>query len=135
MSSENRVFVFGSNLAGIHGSGAAATAFNIHGFPWGLGVGPARDCYAIPTKDCSIMTLPLSIIEQYVRQFLAFAELMEGADIQFKVTRIGCGLAGLKDKQIAPMFDSAPGNCWFDEQWESWLGAGPGRRYWGTFNG
>ncbi len=127
------VFVFGSNLAGIHGAGAALEARR-RGYPLHLGVGPAADCYAIPTKDCAIKSMPLVDIKLYVDQFLAFAELMEGADIKFQITRIGCGLAGYKDEQIAPMFfeGSRMLHCYFDTKWIPWL-TNNNVSYWGTF--
>ncbi len=125
------VFVFGSNLGGFHGAGAAKFAMDTRNFPYGLGVGPASDCYAIPTKDQRINPLSLPIINLYVDQFIAFAALMHGSDTQFKVTRIGCGLAGFEDKNIAPMFIGAPQNCHFDEKWMPWVG--PAYKFWGTF--
>jgi hypothetical protein len=126
---DDMVFVFGSNLAGVHGSGAAAHARKHRRFPLHLGVGPAMHCYAIPTKDCAIETLPHEIIKLYIDQFMDYAALMEGADMQFQVTRIGCGLAGYRDEDIAPLFISATRNCWFDEAWKPWLLE---HNFWGT---
>jgi hypothetical protein len=119
------VFVFGSNLAGRHGGGAALEAAR-RGFPYGLGAGYAWGCYAIPTKDCDVQTLPLPVIELYVRQFLLYAHVSPST---FQVTRVGCGLAGYEDKQIAPMFALSPHNCEFDLAWDPYLG--PSKRYWG----
>ena len=128
----SKIFVFGSNLSGIHGAGAALCAYK-QGFPKYLGSGLAADCYAIPTKDFSISTLPLSTIALYVQQFLGIAAILKQANIQFQVTRIGCGLAGFKDKDIAPLFRPAPSNCWFDEAWRPWFTDEPDTKYWGTF--
>jgi hypothetical protein len=110
------IFVFGSNLAGRHGAGAARTARLLYGARYGVGVGPAGRSYAIPTKDYSIRTLPLDEIKPYVDQFLKFARMYPG--LTFNITRIGCGLAGYKPQDIAPMFKGAPDNCVFlGEDW------------------
>lgn len=119
------IFVFGSNLLGIHGAGAAAFAVLHHGAILGRGVGPQGSSYAIPTKDRQINTLPLPCIASYVKGFRKFAE--DRPDAVFHVTQIGCGLAGLSPKDIAPMFHDAPPNCRFSSAWEHWL---PGRVYW-----
>uniref|UniRef100_A0AAU6VZ10 ADP-ribosylglycohydrolase n=1 Tax=Pseudomonas phage Arace01 TaxID=3138526 RepID=A0AAU6VZ10_9VIRU len=122
------VFVFGSNAAGIHGAGAAKVAWKQHGARYGKGYGHHGDTFAIPTKDEHIETLPLPRIEQYVQGFLAYAK--DHRKLTFQVTRIGCGLAGYKDKDIAPLFKDAPLNCQFDEAWKPFLG--DAYTYWGT---
>lgn len=109
------IFVFGSNLAGIHGAGAAACALKEHGAIWGCGLGIQGNSYAVPTKDHNIQTLPLSEIQKYVEEFLHFATM--NPDMTFLVTRIGCGLAGYQDKDIAPFFKFAPSNCLLPEGW------------------
>lgn len=124
----NPVFVFGSNAAGIHGAGAAKVAWKQHGARYGKGYGHYGDTFAIPTKDEYIETLPLPRIEQYVQGFLAYAK--DHRKLTFKITRIGCGLAGYKDKDIAPLFVGAPLNCQFDEAWKPFLG--DTYTYWGT---
>lgn len=96
------IFVFGSNLAGRHGKGAALFARQKHGAIYGQGVGLQGSSYGIPTKDASIKTLPLSDINKYVKDFIAFAD--KNNNLQFMVTPIGCGLAGYTPEQIAPMF-------------------------------
>lgn len=118
-------FVFGSNEAGIHGAGAARFAVEHHGAIMGQGVGPQGTSYAIPTKDHQIQTLPLPRIASYVHVFLKYTEMRP--DTIFHVTQIGCGLAGLDPKDMAPMFHDAPPNCQFSSAWEPWL---PGRTYW-----
>jgi hypothetical protein len=105
--SPGEVFVFGSNLAGRHGKGAALTALRF-GAIRGVPMGPAGNTYAIATKDQSLQTLPLWIIEQQVRVFRAYATLNPGT--RFLVTAIGCGLAGLKPQDVAPMFRDCPRN-------------------------
>ena len=90
-----QVFVFGSNEAGFHGAGAARVAYEKHGARWGKGFGHYGDSFAIPTKSPSIETLELNTIRKYVEAFLQYAAAHK--DLTFKVTRIGCGLAGYQD--------------------------------------
>jgi len=103
------IFVFGSNLAGRHGKGAALYARQHHGAVYGQGIGLQGDSYAIPTKDEHLRTLPLAVIRQHVEDFKRFAA--EHPEMTFQVTAIGCGLAGCKPDQIGPMFADAPPNC------------------------
>lgn len=110
-----RIFVFGSNLAGIHGAGAAKTAYMQYGAIWGRGEGLAGNSYAIPTKNGMLNTLSLNEVNTYVDRFMDFAD--ERPDLVFFVTRIGCGLAGFSDYDIAPMFDTAPTNCELPTGW------------------
>lgn len=110
------VFVFGSNLAGRHGAGAALFAAQKHGTVYGIGSGRTGMAYAIPTKDEWIKTLPLRRIKPHVEEFLEYAR--EHPELTFNVTRIGCGLAGYTPQDIAPMFKGAPDNCVFlGEDW------------------
>lgn len=113
------IFVFGSNLAGRHGKGAALFAVQNHGAIYWQGFGLQGDSYGIPTKDKQIQTLPLNEIEPYVTEFVAFAA--EHPDWRFNVTRVGCGLAGYTDEQMAPMFKGAPANCVMPEEWRPYL--------------
>lgn len=118
------VFVFGSNLAGIHGAGAAKIACAKFGAVYGRGKGfqPDYKSYAIPTKDASIRnSLSLDEINFYIKMFIRDYTnndfvLTRG----WFVTRIGCGLAGYTDAQIAPLFKDAQ-NCSFAEQWKPYL--------------
>jgi hypothetical protein len=110
-----KIFVFGSNLAGRHGKGAALFALENHGAIYGQGVGLQGDSYAIPTKSKFLRTLPLSTIHVYVNQFKEFAR--EHPEMTFEVTRIGCGLAGYRDEDIYSMFSDAPDNCLLPEGW------------------
>jgi hypothetical protein len=110
-----KVFVFGSNEAGRHGKGAALYARNHKGAVYGQGVGLQGASYAIPTKDANLRTLPLAAIRLYVDGFVLFARDNPGKT--FEVTRIGCGLAGYRDDQIAPMFAGASLNCELPEGW------------------
>lgn len=102
------VFVFGSNLAGRHGKGAALWARQHRGAIYGHGVGPQGSAYAIPTKDRRLRILPPEAIRSHVQEFLAYAR--RRPDLRFEVTPIGCGLAGYRPDQIAPMFAGAPTN-------------------------
>jgi hypothetical protein len=100
----NEVFVFGSNLAGIHGAGAARIAARKFGATYGEGVGMRGQSYAIPTKDHEIQTMPILRIAPYVEQFLEFAA--SRSHLTFLVTQVGCGLAGYTPSDIAPLFTS-----------------------------
>lgn len=125
LPSKDWIFVFGSNKAGRHGKGAALVAiqqFNaVYGEGEGLMIGVADGvgCYAIPTKDRRLEVLPLDKIEQAVKNFLAMAKRMKNA--KFFITRVGCGLSGYSDSQIAPMFKSAPPSCSFAQEWKPYL--------------
>ena len=114
---KKEIFVFGSNLAGRHGKGAALTAFKQYGAIYGEGQGLQGNSYAIPTKDETIKTLPLNRIRRYVEQFIRFAQL--NPELTFKVTAIGTGLAGYDEKEIAPMFANAPLNCILPVGWRN----------------
>lgn len=94
---ENEVFVFGSNLQGIHAGGAAAVAHRKFGATWGQGVGLQGQAYAIPTMQGGVTT-----IKPYIDEFLAFAKAH--SELRFLVTEIGCGIAGFKVEEIAPLF-------------------------------
>lgn len=99
------IFVFGSNRAGIHGAGAAKEAYQHWGAKWGVGEGLQGSSYALPTKDHGIQTLGLNDIQDHVDDFEWFAR--EHTDLHFFVTRVGCGLAGYTDADIAPLFRNA----------------------------
>lgn len=115
LPASNRVFVFGSNLAGKHGAGAARFALTYHGAIYGQGVGRQGNSYAIPTKGYRMKPLSLALIARHVADFIAYATAHP--ELRFTVTRIGCGLAGYTDRDIAPFFKGAPGNCELPEGW------------------
>jgi hypothetical protein len=102
------IFVFGSNLAGRHGAGAAKFARENYGAVYGEGIGHHGNSYAIPTKDFVLKTLTLDAIQRHVNDFLEYAN--NNPSLIFKLTPIGCGLAGYSPKDIAPMFVNAPPN-------------------------
>jgi hypothetical protein len=124
----SEIFVFGSNLAGIHGAGAAKYAHENHHAVMGCGIGRTGDAYAIPTKDLDIITMPLERISPHVKVFLDYAEAHP--HIEFRVTRIGCGLAGYKDINIAPMFKYAPRNCILPIEWRDYVYIDDERKFW-----
>ena len=96
----NEIFVFGSNLKGMHGGGAAYIAYRKFGAIMGQGVGLQGQSYGIPTMQGGVET-----IRPYVDEFIAFAK--EHPELTFLVTRIGCGIAGFTDEEIAPLFEKA----------------------------
>lgn len=93
----NEIFVFGSNLQGFHGGGAARMAYERFGAVWGEGVGLFGQSYAIPTMQGGVET-----IKPYVDDFIRFAQWH--VELDFLVTEIGCGIAGFTPQEIAPLF-------------------------------
>jgi len=116
-------FVFGSNAAGRHGKGSARIANTMFGAKYGVGSGFTGNSYAIPTKDKNLRVIPLDHIRNSIDEFLITARRFDR--YKFFVTRIGCGLAGYRDDQIAPLFANAPLNCSFAEGWRPFLEAQP----------
>lgn len=103
----NQVFVFGSNLSGKHGKGAAKTALT-WGAKWGQAAGLQGRTYGIPTKDASVRNvLTVNQIKLFVDEFIKFAK--DNPNLIFLVTEIGCGLSNYKPKEIAPLFKDAIG--------------------------
>ncbi len=96
----NEIFVFGSNLQGYHAGGAAYTARVLFGAKYGNGDGIQGQSYAIPTMQGGVET-----IKPYVDKFIDFAG--NHPDLDFLVTRIGCGIAGFTPQDIAPLFKEA----------------------------
>lgn len=110
----NEIFVFGSNLQGYHGGGAARLAMNKWGAVWGQGTGLQGQTYAIPTMQGGIGT-----IRPYIDQFIKFAQ--NDPERTFLVTEIGCGIAGFRPADIAPLFKNAINipNIWLPQRfWE-----------------
>ena len=96
----NEIFVFGSNLAGMHGGGAARMAHMLFGAEMGVGVGRTGQCYAIPTMQGGVETS-----RPYVDECVEYAQ--QHPELLFRVTRIGCGIAGFTNEEIAPLFHAA----------------------------
>lgn len=113
----DRIFVFGSNLAGAHGRGSALEAVKSHGARRGQGTGFQGRSYAIPTKDVQLRVLPLETIKTHVDFFLYQAKCHYPM-FQFDVVAIGCGLAGYNPEQIGPMFKGAPENVHLPPEFE-----------------
>jgi len=116
------IFVFGSNLSGFHGAGAAKAALDYYGAKIGPagGEGLHGKSYAIPTKDEWIQTREMPDIIESIIRFVAFTK--ENPELKFWVTQVGCGLAGLKVEDVAPYFYEAE-NCSFAEEWKDVLEA------------
>jgi hypothetical protein len=102
---ENQIFVFGSNLSGVHAGGAARLAHDRFGAVWGKGLGHYGDSYALPTMDENLQPLPLERIAEFVGEFLRFAAARQ--DLEFLVTAVGCGIARFTADEIAPLFAGA----------------------------
>lgn len=113
----DQVFVFGSNLAGRHGAGAALFAKQRLDAQAGKGVGPTHRTYAIPTKDERLNSMPLYHVKDYVNLFIDYVKA--NPNKQFFVTRVGCGLAGNSDTDMAELFREIWdfNNCSFPEEW------------------
>jgi len=111
-----KIFVFGSNLAGRHGAGAALEARRKHGAVYGVAEGLMGNAYGIATKDRELRPRTLDDIKASVEVFLDFAR--DTPELTYEVTRVGCGLAGYQDAQIGPMFARAPQNCILPVNWE-----------------
>lgn len=101
----NEIFVFGSNLSGRHGAGAAKLALQ-WGAIYGQFEGLQGNTYAIPTVNASISNkLSIKEIKLYINNFIQFAK--NNSNLIFYVTEIGCGLAGWSPNDIAPLFKEA----------------------------
>lgn len=112
-----KVFVFGSNLAGRHGAGSALEAKKNWGAVTGCGFGRQGNSYAIPTKGLKLEVLDLDIIKFYVDKFQAYVYLHP--EDEFHVVPIGCGLAGYRPEQIAPLFDNVAPNVVLPEDFKT----------------
>lgn len=125
------IFVFGSNLSGVHGAGAAKHAAEHHGAVYGVGVGPTGNAYALPTKglkEQGLPTLSLRAIGWYAGLFTQHAH--DHADQQFQLTAVGCGLAGYKAEQIGPLFAKAPPNVLRPPEWRHLWPDLPDSQFW-----
>lgn len=111
------IFVFGSNREGRHGAGAALCALREHGACYGHPEGLQGNSYAIVTKELrrGWPRVTFQEVKDGVFRFLAFAR--EHPELKFQMTRIGCGLAGFEDHEIAPLFANAPENVYLPPEW------------------
>jgi len=129
MKTEQMIFVFGSNLSGIHGAGAARYARLERGAVVGVGEGITGQCYALPTKGFKLQEMTIQEVQTSVETFLQYA--YDHPEIEFQVTQVGCGLGGFSRDDIAPMFEYAPENCYFDRMWKNYLPSAA--KFWGSF--
>jgi hypothetical protein len=113
------IFVFGSNLAGRHGAGSAKHAMLHHGARYGVGVGFCGTSYAIPTKDANLRVMPINAIKPHIDTFVEFAR--QNPSMTFEIVKVGCGLAGYTDSQVAPLFKGLPSNCRVHPDWLQYL--------------
>lgn len=113
---EDEVFVFGSNLEGMHGGGAARIAYKKFGAVWGQGVGIQGQSYGIPTMHGGT-----DVIKPYVDEFIEYAK--QHPEKKFLVTPIGCGIAGFSESEIAPLFKDAKDveNIWLPEKFYNFI--------------
>lgn len=109
MNNGKNIFVFGSNLSGRHGAGAAKEAKEHWNADYGVGIGIQGQAYAIPTKDHHLSVLPITTIKYHVDDFIDYAK--QHSDLTFLVTAVGTGLAAYPVERIAPLFAKCPGNC------------------------
>lgn len=99
---DNEIFVFGSNESGIHGAGAARFAYDNFGAFYEQGFGLMGQSFGIPTKDWFITKLNIQVVKFYVDRFIDFVK--KSKQYTFYITKIGCGLAGFTEEEIAPLF-------------------------------
>jgi hypothetical protein len=132
-----QVFVFGSNLSGIHGAGAALHAKQVHGAVQGVGAGRTGNAYALPTKGVQVRTrsgkpylptLPLQQVDAHAALFKLYAR--DNLATDFKLTAVGCGLAGFTAAQIAPLFADSTHNVLFPPEWRAVFAHLPANRFW-----
>jgi len=111
----NQIFVFGSNTDGKHDKGAALTAVRKFGAKYGKGEGLYGQSYALPTVGNNLSFMSLDRVQIHVDRFIKCAN--EHPELEFLVTKVGCGLAGHKEKDIKPMFKDCPSNCILPKGW------------------
>ena len=104
----NQIFVFGSNLGGKHGGGAARQALESFGAYYSKGVGRQRQSYAIPTLDSNLERLPLEIISLYLWDFDDYAQTHP--ELEFLLTKIGTGIAGFTPQEMESIMPNFPSN-------------------------
>lgn len=135
-SNENWIWVFGSNLAGIHGAGAAKVAHDNFGAVFGFGKGKIGRSYAIPTKGMKIETLRIDDIAVHVDNFFDYVDISPNS--KFWITAVGCGLAGFYDQQMASLFysnilerETIQAALSFPSCWKSYLMTPTNKLRWG----
>lgn len=111
----NEIFVFGSNLWGLHDGGAAKTALEKFGAVYANPVGPQGQSYAIPTIKRDMHPMHPYSIKRYASDFIDYAK--NHPDLTFYLTKVGCGIAGYSEQEIAPLFKDTPENVIKPEGW------------------
>ena len=117
-NSHSIIWVFGSNMKGYHGAGAALIAKQKFGAPDGLFMGQCSRSYAIATEDSNLKPLQMKAIVPQIEKFVEHT--INNPGFNFFVTRVGCGYAGYTDDQIGPLFAKCGGNCSLAEQWRQY---------------
>lgn len=128
----NMIFVFGSNLSGIHGAGSALYAYRYRDAIWGVGEGVTGTCYALPTKGLQITPMDITEIKESINTFIKYSKIHKNQ--KFQITQVGCGLGGFRKENIAPLFKeiaSKRSNCYFDLAWKNLLPKDA--KFWGKF--
>lgn len=112
---EDFIFVFGSNLLGVHGAGAALYAKQYRGAKNNIAEGLMGTSYALPTKQTPSLRMSLNELKRHINIFIQFA--YDNPKLNFQVTRVGCGLSGFNDIDVIPLFKEAPRNCYLPGVW------------------
>ena len=111
----NEIFVFGSNLAGRHGAGAAKQAHDFFGAEYGVGEGLTGQCYAFPTLDGQLRRLPIAALEDSRDRLYRCCNA--NPDKRFLLTKVGCGMAGYPEDTMRGLFTDPPANLILPEDW------------------
>lgn len=112
----NEIFVFGSDLAGRHGAGAALQAAQQFGAEYGVGEGITGQCYAFPTLDRRLEKIPRRWLEE--SRDMLFKTCLVNPEKQFLLTKVGCGLAGFPETTMRALFADPPVNLILPEDWK-----------------
>jgi hypothetical protein len=131
---DNLIFVFGSNTKGWHGAGSALQAKLNWGAVQGVGEGLQGLSYALPTKTTPGSVMSFERLRRHVQKFMDTVREPTHQDKFWLITCVGCGLAGFRDHEVAPLFRDicTHPNAYFDTNWQGWLE--PETKYWGTFS-
>jgi len=112
---ENQIFIFGSNLNGAHGAGAARQAHDDFGAEYGVGEGVTGQSYAFPTLNKNMQKVPTEALEASRDKLFAFAQA--NPQLEFLLTKVGCGLAGFPEEEMESLFDVVPENIIKPKEW------------------
>lgn len=112
---DNQIFVFGSNLAGNHMGGAALQAKEKFGAEDGVGEGLIGQSYAFPTLGYELEKLTERELVRSRDNLYKCA--VENPDKEFLLTKVGCGIAGYPEEQMASLFANLPENVVLPVTW------------------